>query len=125
MADEPSGYNGMVSVTDWLTTEPGKKVGPVDQGFQDRLNQAQIVDAKGTFASHALTNPRVMVLPVVDWEHQNGRSQTQTKAFATVWLDSYNGGQVTVHFISQVVAHSVGSSSAPDYGGRCAPSLCK
>ena len=32
------GYNSMVSVGDWVTTEPGKKVGPVDQGFQDRLN---------------------------------------------------------------------------------------
>ena len=35
-----NGYNAMVSVGDWVTTEPGKKVGPVDQGFQDRLNQA-------------------------------------------------------------------------------------
>ena len=46
------------------------------------------------------TDPRVMVLPVVNWEGQNGRSQVQVDAFATVWLDSYSGGKVTVHFIS-------------------------
>ena len=121
-----NGYNGMITVGDWLTTEPGKKVGPVDQGFQDRLDSAASVDPTGTYSSHALTNPRVMILPVVDWEHQNGRSQTQLKAFATVWLDSYNGGKVTVHFISQVIANSFGSASAPlTFGARGAPVVTK
>ncbi len=120
-----NGYNGMVSVGDWVTTEPGKKVGPVDQGFQDRLNLAQTVDASGTFAKHALTNPRVLVVPVVDWQHQNGRKQVLVKAFASLWLDSYNGGTVTVHFISQVIAKSFGDPNAPFFGSRGSPFLRK
>lgn len=119
------GYNSIVTVGDWLTTEPGKKVGPVDQGFQDRLDEAASVNPSGTYATHSLTNPRVMILPVVDWEHQNGRSQVQLKAFATVWLDSYSGGQVTVHFISQVIANSYGNPSAPNFGARGAPIVLK
>jgi hypothetical protein len=120
------GYNSMITVGDWLTTEPGKKVGPVDQGFQDRLNQAATADPSGTYSAHALTNPRVMVIPVVDWEHQNGRNQVQAKAFATVWLDSYNGGKVTVHFISQVIANSFGDPKAvPSFGARGAPVVIK
>jgi Flp pilus assembly protein TadG len=119
------GYNGQVSVGDWLTTEPGKKVGPVDQGFQDRLDLALSVDPSGTSVSHKVNNPRVLVVPVVDWEHPNGRSLVQVKAFASVWLDSYSGGKVRVHFISQVVANSFGDPSAPYFGSRGTPTLIK
>ena len=120
-----NGYNGQVSVGDWLTTEPGKKVGPVDQGFQDRMDLAQSADPSGTYGSHKLSNPRVLVLPVVDWEHPNGRSLVAVKAFASVWLDSYSGGKVTVHFISQVIANSFGDPSAPYFGSRGSPVLSK
>jgi len=119
------GYNGMVSVGDWVTTEPGKKVGPVDQGFQDRLTLAQSVDPAGTFSSHTLTDPRVLLVPVVNWQGQNGRSQVQVTAFATLWLDSYSGGQVSVHFISQVIAKSFGDPNAPNFGSRGHPFLTK
>lgn len=120
-----NGYNSLVSINDWITTEPGKKVGPVDQGFQDRLNTASSVDPSGTYSSHALNNPRVMILPVVDWQHPNGRSSVQVKAFASVWLDSYSNGQVTVHFISQVIANSFGSPGASYFGSRGSPILVK
>jgi Flp pilus assembly protein TadG len=120
-----NGANAMMSVGDWITTEPGKKVGPVDQGFQDRLDAAASVDPTGTYSSHALTNPRVMILPVVDWQHPNGRSSVQVMSFASVWLDSYSKGQVTVHFISQVIANSFGSPSAPYFGSRGSPMLSK
>ncbi len=117
------GASQVVSVGDWILTEPGKKVGPVDQGMQDRINQAQSIDPNGTFSSHAGNNPRVMVLPIVDWEHQNGRKDVQVDAFATVWLDSYSGGNVTVNFISQVIANSFGDPNAPNFGGRGHPIL--
>ena len=124
------GYSGLISVGDWILTEPGQKVGPVDQGFQDRIDLAATVDPTGTFSSHMGTNPRVIVLPIVDWEHQNGRKQVQVDAFATLWVDSYCSqgqcaGQVTVHFISQVIANSFGSSSAPNFGGRGHPTLVR
>jgi hypothetical protein len=117
------GASQVVSVGDWILTEPGKKVGPIDQGFQDRIDRANSVDPTGTFSSHAGNNPRVLVLPVVDWEHQNGRKDVLVDAFATVWLDSYNKGQVTVHFISQVIANSFGDPNAPNWGGRGHPML--
>jgi len=117
-----NGYSGPVSVGDNLTTEPGQQVGPVDLGFQDRLDAAQSIDPSGTYSSHDPKNPRVMVLPVVDWENQSGSSVPCT-AFATVWLDRYSAGQVTVHFISQVVANSFGSSSATSFGARGIPNL--
>ena len=122
-----NGYSSMVSVGDWVTTEPGKKVGPVDQGFQDRLNSAASVDPSGTFSSHTANDPRILVLPVVDWEHQNGRSSVEVMAFASVWLDSYSSGQVSVHFINQVIANSYGNanSTAPFFGSRGTPFLTR
>jgi hypothetical protein len=120
-----NGYNGEVTVGDSVTTEPGKKVGPVDQGFQDRLDTASSMDPTGTYSSHALNNPRVMVLPVVNWQNPNGRTTVPVTAFASVWLDSYSGGQVTVHFISQVIANSFGDPSAPFFGSRGTPILLK
>lgn len=120
-----NGFDSMITVGDWVTTEPGKKVGPVDQGFQDRLDSAASSDPSGTFSSHTLTDSRVMILPVVDWEHPNGRSSVQVKAFASVWLDSYSSGQVTVNFISQVVANSFGDPNAPYFGSRGTPILTK
>ena len=120
------GYNGMITVGDNVTTEPGKKVGPIDQGFQDRLTLAASIDPSGTYSSHKLTNPRVLLVPVVDWSQGvHGRSTVPVTAFATVWLDSYSGGQVTVHFISQVIAKSFGSPNAPYFGSRGSPKLLK
>ena len=122
-----NGYNGQVTVGDWVTTEPGKKVGPVDQAIQDRLDSGLSVDPSGTYASHTLTDPRAVFFPVVDWKNQNGRSSVQVKAFASAWIDSYNKGQVTVHFISQVMANTFGSSSsaAPNFGAKGTPALLK
>jgi Flp pilus assembly protein TadG len=115
--------------TGCVTTEPGKKVGPIDQGFQDRINAANSSDPSGTYLSHSATNPRVLVLPVVTWQGKNGRGAVPVDAFATVWLDGYgtgsHGGQVYVHFISQVVANSYGDSSSPNYGGHGHPVLLR
>ena len=119
------GFNSVISVGDWVTTEPGKKVGPVDQGFQDRLNTATSLYPNGTYTNHNLNDPRVLILPVVNWENQHGRSSVEVTAFATVWLDSYSQGQVIVNFISQVIPNSFGSPSAPYFGSRGSPQLTK
>jgi hypothetical protein len=113
--------------TGCVTTEPGQKVGPVDQGFQDRLDAAASSDPSGTFSTHTATDPRVLVLPVVTWTGKNGRSEVPVTGFAAVWLDGYgtgkNGGQVYVTFINTVIANSYGDSSAPNFGGHGHPIL--
>ncbi len=121
-----TGYNGMVSVGDWVTTKPGKNVGPVDQGFQDRIDLANTTDPSSTHSSHKLTNPRVVVLPVVDWTTAKGRSSVKVTAFATLWIDSYNKGQVNAYFIDQVIANTFGDPSVTStFGGKGIPILLK
>ena len=122
-----NGYNSMLSIHDWVDTEPGKKVGPVDQGFQDRLDAAASDPAfsSDTYSSPKPNDPRVMILPIVDWQHPNGRSAVQVTGFVPVWLDSYDKGQVTVHMLSTVIANSFGDPSAPYTGARGTPILIR
>ena len=116
-----NGYDGPVSVGDWVTTEPGKKVGPVNQGFADRISAGLSTYPSGTFASHALNDPRAVTVPTVDWANTNGRSQVLVKGFAELWIDSESGGRIHAHFIAQVVPNSVGGPSALFYGAQSVP----
>jgi Flp pilus assembly protein TadG len=120
-----NGYSGPVSVGDWITTEPGKKVGPVDQGFNDRLSAGQSEYPNATFSSHTSDDPRAVVLPVVDWSTAQGRSSVLVHGFAMVWLDSVSGGTIYGHFIQQVVPDSLPNSQAADWGAHGAPILIK
>lgn len=120
------GYTGPLQVGDYINTEPGKKVGPVDQGFQDRIDSAMGSDASGTFANHTYDDPRVVYVPMVDWSTiGGGRNAVQVKGFAALWVDSVNGSNLNVHFISQVAPDSLPNTSAPYAGVRGAPILIK
>jgi hypothetical protein len=116
-----NGYNGPISIGDWITTEPGKKVGPIDQGFGDRLTAGENSYPSGTFSSHDLNDPRVITIPMVNWANINGRSQVQVTGFAELWLDSVSGGTIDAHFIEQVTPDSSGSASAPSNGAQSPP----
>ncbi len=120
------GYTGPLQVGNYVNTEPGKKVGPVDQGFQDRLDAGAASDPTGTCSSHTYDDPRVVYVPMVDWSTSgNGRNAIQVLGFAALWIDSVNGGALGVHFISQVAPDSLPNTSAPYAGVRGAPILIK
>lgn len=120
-----NGYSGPISVGDWINTEPGKKIGPVDQGLADRLSAAQQIDPNGTFSSHSSNDPRILFLPMVNWESPNGRRAVQVTGFAAVWLDGVSGGDLQVHFITQVAPDSLPDANAPYSNVRGAPILIK
>jgi hypothetical protein len=120
-----NGYSGPISVGDWITTEPGKKVGPVDQGITDRLNSGNGKYSAATFASHPFDDPRAVVLPLVDWSTAQGRGAVLCHGFAMVWIDSVNGGTIQAHFIRQVVPDSLPNTQIADTGARGIPALTK
>jgi Flp pilus assembly protein TadG len=120
-----NGYLGALKVDDWVNSATGVKNGPVDSGIGQRLTAGQQPPfAGGTFSNHVATDPRVVVLPMVDWNHPNGMSGVEIKGFALVWIDSVNGGQINAHFIRGVVANSM-PGNGQDYGARGAPILIK
>jgi hypothetical protein len=112
------GYLGPLAINQWIDTEPGKKVGPIDQGFNDRISQGQSQFPGGTFDAHNPTDPRVMILPMVDWNSPNGRSQVKIEAFAALWVDSVSGGTIQAHFIDQEAFNSTGDPNSPFRGAR-------
>ena len=112
------GYMGPLAINQWITTEPGKKVGPVDQGFNDRISNAQSNFPGGTFDAHSPIDPRVIILPMVVWNSPNGRNQVQIMAFAALWVDSVNKGTIQAHFIDTASFNSTGDPNAPFRGAR-------
>jgi Flp pilus assembly protein TadG len=120
-----NGFSGPVAIGDFITTEPGKKKGPITQGFQDRIDQAASIDPTGTFSSHKQNNPRVVVIPMVDWGAINGRSQVPVMAFAHVWLESVSSGVINAYFVEDYVPDSLVSAPASYHGARGNPVLIK
>ncbi len=120
-----NGYGGPLAVNQWVDTEPGKKVGPVDQGFNDRISQAQSEFPNGTFDAHSPNDPRVIILPMVNWNSPNGRSQVEIMAFAALWVDSISGGTIQADFIDTESFNSTGDPNAPFRGARGRPILIK
>ena len=119
------GYYGPIAVGDWVPTKPGKSTGPIDQGFNDRMSAGLSSDPSGTFSSHALNDPRVIFVPMVNWESPNGESYVEVMGFAALWVDSVSGGQIFTHFIGQVAPNSLPNPDAPYYGAKGPPLLIK
>jgi hypothetical protein len=111
------GYQGTISVGDYLTTETGLQTGPIRTAFNYLLNEGQNEDPGGTFDSHTLSDPRVLIVPMVDFGTAQGNSQVLVKGFAALWLVSVDSkDNVQTYFINEVAPGSKPSSSAQNYG---------
>jgi len=107
------GYPGKVAVGDSLQTEPGNVVGPTNQAIQYRISMGQNQFSTGTFHNHELNDPRVMLIPIVDFSNINGRSQVPMMGFAMMWISSIDGnGTITCYFIQQSVPNAQPDPSA-------------
>lgn len=120
-----NGYSGPIQVSNWVNSQTGLQIGNGGNGLQDRIDSANESDPSGTFSSHTLLDPRVLFVPMVDWNSPNGTSGVQVVGFAALWLDSVNGSQINAHFISQVAPESLPNTSSPYAGTRGAPILIK
>jgi Flp pilus assembly protein TadG len=111
------GFRGPVSVGDLVTAEPGQKVGPIRSAFNFLINEGQSADPGGTFASHNFNDPRVLIVPMVDFSTAQGRSQVLVKGLAALWLVSVdNKNNIQTYFINQVAPGSTPDNTAPNYG---------
>jgi hypothetical protein len=119
-----NGYPGKVSVGDSLDTQPGNVVGPTNQAFQYRLSMGQNQFSTGTFQNHDLNDPRVMLIPIVDFSNINGRSQVPMKGFAMMWIVSLDGqGTITCYFIQQSVPNAQPDPTGSASSGASTPIL--
>ena len=99
-----NGYSAVITDGDMLNTETGNVVGPTSQAFTYRISAGQMGYPSGTFAVHDLNDPRVMLIPMVDFSNINGSSQVPLKGFAMMWIVSESGnGNISCYFIQQSV----------------------
>ena len=119
-----SGYPGKVSVGNMLDTEPGNVVGPTTSAFQYRLSMGQNQFSTGTFQNHDLNDPRVMLIPIVDFSNINGKSQVPMKGFAMMWIVSIdNQGTINCYFIQQSVPNAQPDRTGSASTGATTPIL--
>jgi hypothetical protein len=75
------------------------------------------MDPGGTFSDHLLTDPRVLIVPMVDFSNINGKSEVPVIGFAALWLVSVdNQNDITTYFINEVAPGSTPDPNAPTYG---------
>jgi hypothetical protein len=119
-----NGYPGSISVGDSLQTETGNMVGPTNQAFQDRISRGNNQFSTGTFQNHDLNDPRVMLIPIVDFSNINGSSQVPMKGFAMMWIVSVSGqGTITCYFIQQSVPNAQPDPTSTASTGATTPIL--
>jgi Flp pilus assembly protein TadG len=111
-----NGFAGTITVADALTSETGIKTGPISSGINARVANGQSVDPGGTWSDHTLTDPRVGIVPVVDWTGCNGRCSIPVKGFAAVWITGASGSDINVVFIGAVAAGAVPSQVGANFG---------
>lgn len=112
-----NGYSGVVTDGDMLNTETGNVVGPTSQAFTYRISEGQTNYPSGTFQSHDLNDPRVMLIPLVDFSDINGNSQVPLKGFAMMWVVSEDQqGNITCYFVQQSIPQGVPDPTASNSG---------
>jgi Flp pilus assembly protein TadG len=119
-----TGYPGKLTAGDMIQTEPGNVVGPTNKGFQYRISMGQNQFSTGTFQNHELNDPRVMLIPMVDFSNVNGSSQVPMKGFAMMWIVSVDGqGTITCYFIQQSVPNALPDPTGSASTGATTPIL--
>ncbi len=112
-----NGYQNPISINDSIYTETGNLVGPTQQGINDRINSGTSSDPSGTDTNHTLNDPRMIEVPIVNFNGVQGNSTVQVLGFAELWVVSVDGnGNITCDFINQVVANNVPGQNVTPYG---------
>jgi Flp pilus assembly protein TadG len=112
------GYQELISVGDLVATETGVMAGPNRQGFDARIAAGLSQFPSGTFSDHSLSDPRVVVVPMVDFGGIAGASQVPVQGFAVLWITSVSadGKDITAFFIEQTVPGSEPGTSGSNFG---------
>jgi len=100
--------DGWVSVD----TEPGAKIGPVSQGIADRIARADAQFPGDAPSSYSVGNPRLVTVPIVNFDGANGASQIPTYGFALMWLfNSNSNGDIRATFLRAVAEGTPGAGT--------------
>lgn len=69
-----------------MPTEPGVIEGPTKQGINNVISRQQLSFPNDSPTNITQGDPRVTLVPMVDFTGVNGKSQVPVKGFAEIWL---------------------------------------
>lgn len=111
-----NGYNGKLTVGQWVDTETGTISGPTSDGVSYRI----ALDPYATYDTVKASSERIIVVPIIDSLNVNGKASVQIVGFAAFFLESVGGSgndnSVTGRFLRMYIAGDQGSGT--DYGLR-------
>jgi len=87
------GYNGVISVGDWVTTQPGNMSGPTRQGVTYRINQCPHTP-ECTIDHYHPNCPKIIIVPIIDPTSMQGRSKVQVVGFGAFLLKGVDGNGI-------------------------------
>jgi hypothetical protein len=108
------GYTGRIAIGDSIETKPGNMSGPTGDALVDaidsRLNRAAVAPYNNdTWSSFTAGNPRVVVVPLVDWTGVSGTDHVPIHGFGAFWIDSEDKGDITGRFVRYTVSRTRGA----------------
>lgn len=111
-----NGYDGKLTVGQWVDTAPGNMSGPTTDGVLYRIS----LDPYATFDTVKPDSPRIIIIPIIDNLDVNGQAEVQIVGFGAFFLEgvggSGNDNYVTGRFIRTYISADQGSGT--DYGLR-------
>lgn len=112
------GFDGTVAVGDIVDSEPGNMVGPTKHAVSihdDSLFQRALEEpwAGQTWDDYDYGNPRIVIVPIIA-PLSGGRIGVEILGFASFWVESCTGQEVTGYFIDYTIPG--GGGSGPNYG---------
>jgi len=111
------GYNGIIRVGDWVSTEPGNMSGPTKRGVNYRLNQCPHTP-QCTIDHYYPNCPRIMIVPIFDPTQLSGRDEVRIVGFGAFLLKGVEGSGnqsiVTGYFLKMVPPDGIYYELDPD-----------
>jgi len=110
------GYDGIISVGDWVTTQPGNMCGPTRQGVTYRINQCSHTP-KCSIDHYHPDCPKIIIVPIVNPTSMQGRSKVQVVGFGAFLLKGVDGNGINSivrgYFLETIVPTGLTYTTSP------------
>jgi hypothetical protein len=113
------GYMGKLCVGQNIFPETGNVVGPTTQGFTMRIDLGQTIYPGANAASPSQYDPRLVIVPMVNYAGAQGKSQQVTIVnFALMFVDSVDGSSANLDavYLGTVPPEDLTGSARQDFG---------
>jgi hypothetical protein len=112
------GYIGSLSIRQSVASEPGNVVGPTAQGFDTRISLGQTIFPAANPASPSQYDPRLVIVPMIDFTGAQGKSQMPIVNFALMFVNSVDGNSANIDsvYLGTVPSTGLTGSSPKDFG---------